>query len=147
MTALGVREAANLARRYAYEADREAYVARGRHERGHRRVGLRSAPDTMSLLSGYLPVEQGVACLAALRRHTDGVLSTGDGRTRDQIMADTLVERLTGQASASDVAVEVQIVVPAELAVDPSPRGPRRSQEPGRCPGPWCTTSSTPVTG
>ena len=48
----GVREAAALARRYAYEADREAYVARGRHERKHRRVGLRPAPDTMSVLSG-----------------------------------------------------------------------------------------------
>ena len=71
----GVREAAALARRYAYEADREAYVARGRHERKHRRVGLRPAPDTMSVLSGYLPVEQGVACLAALRRHTDAVVA------------------------------------------------------------------------
>src|SRR5215212_5000968 len=34
----------------------------------HRRVGLRPAPDTMAVLTGYLPVEQGVACLAALRR-------------------------------------------------------------------------------
>jgi len=115
----GVREAAALARRYAYEADREAYVARGRHERKHRRVGLRPAPDTMSVLSGYLPVEQGVACLAALRRHTDGVVAAGDERTQGQIMADTLVERLTGQAHASDVAVEVQIVMPADLAIDP----------------------------
>ncbi len=111
---LGVREAASLARRYAYEADREAYVARGRHERKHRRVGLRPAPDTMSVLSGYLPVEQGVACLAALRRHTDGVVADGDDRSRDQIMADTLVERLTGQARATDVAVEVQLVVPGD---------------------------------
>jgi hypothetical protein len=116
---LGVRDATVLARRYAYEADREAYVARGRHERKHRRVGLCPAPDTMSVLSGYLPVEQGVACLAALRRHTDSVVADGDERTRDQIMADTLVERLTGQARATDVAVEVQIVVPAELAADP----------------------------
>jgi len=41
LPALGVRDAAALTRRYAYEADREAYVARGRHERRHRRVGLR----------------------------------------------------------------------------------------------------------
>ena len=116
---LGVREATTLARRYAYEADREAYVARGRRERQHRRVGLRPAPDTMSVLSGYLPVEQGVACLAALRRHTDGVVADGDARTRDQIMADTLVERLTGQVHAEDVPVEVQVVVPAEVVTDP----------------------------
>jgi hypothetical protein len=116
---LGVREAAVLARRYAYEADREAYVARGRLERKHRRVGLRPAPDTMSVLSGSLPVEQGVACLAALRRHTDGGVATGDDRTRDQIMADTVVERLTGQTRATDVAVEIQLVVPADLLTDP----------------------------
>ncbi|GAB2595193.1 HNH endonuclease signature motif containing protein [Microlunatus antarcticus] len=119
LAGLGLREATALARRYAYEADREAYIARGRHERKHRRVGLRPAPDTMSVLSGYLPVEQGVACLAALRRHTDGVVATGDDRSRDQIMADTLVERLTGQARATDVAVEIQLVVPADLLTDP----------------------------
>ena len=119
LAGLGVKEAAALARRYAYEADREAYVARARHERKHRRVGLRPAPDTMSVLSGYLPVEQGVACLAALRRHTDSVVAEGDDRTRDQIMADTLVERLTGQACATDVAVEIQLVLPADLATDP----------------------------
>jgi hypothetical protein len=115
---LGVREAAALTRRYAYEADREAYVARGRHERRYRRIGLRPAPDTMSVLSGYLPVEQGVACLAALRRHTDAVVAHGDDRSRDQIMADTLVERLTGQTRAEDVAVEVQIILPADLVAD-----------------------------
>ena len=64
----------------------------------------------MSVLSGFLPVEQGVACLAALRKHTDAVVAAGDTRTRGQIMADTLVERVTGQARAADVNVEVGIV-------------------------------------
>ncbi|GAA3556556.1 DUF222 domain-containing protein [Microlunatus spumicola] len=136
LTAKGVRDAAALARRYAYEADREAYVARGRHERKHRRVGLRPAPDTMSVLSGYLPVEQGVACLAALRRHTDGVVATGDERTRGQIMADTLVERLTGQATATDVPVEVQIVMPAELPTDPHSSRTATIAGAGPLPGP-----------
>ena len=95
-------------------------MQRGRHERRHRRVGLRPAPDTMAVLTGYLPVEQGVACLAALRAHTDGLVATGqDERSRDQIMADTFVERLTGQARAQDVAVEVQIVVPLAALCDP----------------------------
>ena len=133
---LGLREAAALARRYAYEADREAYVARGQHERKHRRVGLRPAPDTMSVLSGYLPVEQGVACLAALRRHTDGVVATGDERTRDQIMADTLVERLTGQARAADVAVEVQIILPADLATSSTSARTATVTGAGPLPGP-----------
>ncbi|HEV2931107.1 MAG TPA: hypothetical protein VGW74_20695 [Propionibacteriaceae bacterium] len=56
---MGVRAAAHCARKHAYEADPKGYVQRGRTERKHRRVSLRSAPDTMSMLTGYLPVEQG----------------------------------------------------------------------------------------
>ena len=55
----------------------------------------------MAWLSAYLPVEQGVACWAALRQHTDTLKASGDERSRDQIMADTLVERLTGQSGES----------------------------------------------
>ena len=98
-------------------ADPAGYVARGRTTRADRRVTLRPAPDTMSLLTGFLPVEQGVACLAALRRHTDRLLAAGDARGRGQIMADTLVERLTGQARAADVNVEVGIVMSLDSLV------------------------------
>jgi hypothetical protein len=115
---MGPRSAAACARQHAYEADREGYVQRGRTERKHRRVNLRPAPDTMSFLSGYLPAEQGVACLKALRDHTDGVKAAGDPRCRDQIMADTLVERLTGQATAADVNTELQIVMPIDALLD-----------------------------
>ncbi len=99
----------------AYETDNAGYTSRSRTARKDRRVTLRPAPDTMSVLSGLLPVEQGVACLAALRQHADGLIATGatDGRTRDQILADTFVERLTGQARAADVNVEVGIVSPS----------------------------------
>ena len=90
---MGIRAAAACARRHAYETDQTGYVKRGRTERKHRRVSIRSAPDTMSWLSGYLPVEQGVACWAALRKHADRLKAAGDERSRDQIMADTLVER------------------------------------------------------
>jgi hypothetical protein len=43
---------------------------------------------------------------------TEGSRRLGVARTRDQIMADTLVERLTGQARAVDVAAEVAITIP-----------------------------------
>jgi hypothetical protein len=105
---MGVRAAAHCARKHAYEADPTGYLERGRTERKHRRVSIRSAPDTMSLLTGYLPVEQGVACWATLRKQADTLKAAGDLRSRDQIMADLLVERLTGQASAEDVNIEVQ---------------------------------------
>ena len=120
ITEMGLWAATACAKKYAYEADRAGYVARGRTERKQRRVTLRPAPDTMSFLTGHLPVEQGVACLAALKLHTDALKAVGDARTRGQIMADTLVERITGQATATDVNVEVQIVLPAELLTDPA---------------------------
>lgn len=110
-----------FARGHAYQADPQAYVQRGRAARNDRRVGLRPAPDTMSILSGFLPVEQGVACLAALRKHTDTLKNTGDLRTRGQIMADTLVERITGQATATDVHAEVAIVIPVDALTNATP--------------------------
>ncbi|WP_298798613.1 DUF222 domain-containing protein [Pseudonocardia sp. 73-21] len=120
---LSLRRAENLIKQCAYDADRAGYVARGRTARRDRRVGLRPAPDTMSVLSGFLPVEQGVACLAALRAHADAVLAAGDERTRDQVMADTLIERVTGQATAADVNVEIGIVMPLESLLDPDDGG------------------------
>jgi hypothetical protein len=120
ISAMGVKGAAACIRQHAYAADRQGYVERGRTERKHRRVTLRPAPDTMALLTGYLPVEQGVACYAALRQHADRLVSKGDGRSRGQIMADTLVERLTGQSRAQDVNVELQIVMPIDALLKPS---------------------------
>ena len=115
---MGPRRAAACARTHAYSADPHGYVERGRTERRHRRVGLRPAPDTMAVLTGYLPVEQGVACLAALRRHTDTVKADGDARSRDQIMADTLVERLTGQTAAADLNIELHLLMPLQALLN-----------------------------
>ncbi|MCC3284029.1 TSUP family transporter [Arthrobacter caoxuetaonis] len=58
-----------------------------------------------------LPVAQGVAVYAALSRAADSLRASGDGRGRGQIMADTLVERVTGQDTADRVPVEVQLVI------------------------------------
>ena len=74
----------------------------------------------MANLTGFLPVEQGVACYAALKQATDAAVAFGDPRSRDQIMADTLVERLTGQAAAEDVNIEVHLVMRAQTLLDPN---------------------------
>src|SRR5829696_240057 len=125
LAGMGPRRAAACARGHAYAADPHGYLQRGRTERRHRRVGLRPAPDTMAILSGYLPVDQGVACLAALRRHTDKVKADGDPRSRDQIMADTLVERVTGQAAAAaDVNIEVHLLMPLNSLLNPTAATP-----------------------
>ncbi len=65
----------------------------------------------MSYLTGFMPVAQGVACQATLMRHADSLRAQGDSRSRGQIMADTMVERITGQAEAAGVAVEVELVM------------------------------------
>ena len=117
---------------------------RGRTERRHRRVGLRPAPDTMAILSGYLPVEQGVACLAALRRHTDTVKADGDRRSRDQIMADTLVERVTDRPAAADVNIEVHLLMPLSSLLNPHDATPAEMAGYGPIPAPASPgTSST----
>lgn len=108
---LGERQAAARARVIGHRLDPGSAVRRTRGARQDRHVSLRPAPDTMTYLTGFLPVEQGVACLAALRQAAEGARAAGDNRSRSQVMADTLVERLTGQARADRVPVEVHLVM------------------------------------
>jgi hypothetical protein len=77
---LGFKAATGCIRKIAYQADRDGYMERGRTERTHRRVSIRPAPNTMALLTGYLPVEQGIACYATLRTHADppSTVTAGD---------------------------------------------------------------------
>jgi len=102
-----VREAKKLACRL----DPASQVRRARKAEADRRVTIRPAPDTMAYVTALLPVAEGVAVYAALSRHADSNRSAGDTRGRGQIMADTLVERVTGQASAPDVPVEIELVM------------------------------------
>jgi hypothetical protein len=74
-------------------------------------VTVRPAPDTRCWLTALLPATQGVGVLAALTRAADSARVAGDARGRGQVMADTLVERVTGQAAADAAPVEVQLVV------------------------------------
>ena len=108
---LGDRQVEIAARAVAYRLDPHAFTARSKGAERDRRVTLRPAPDTMSRLTGLLPVAQGVAAYVALSRHADALTAAGDQRGRGQIMADTLVERLTGQAAAGAVPVEVELVM------------------------------------
>ncbi|NDL56256.1 HNH endonuclease [Phytoactinopolyspora mesophila] len=108
---LGPRRAQGLARTLAIAADPAGAAARASHARKDRRVSVRPAPDTMTTFSALLPCEQGVAAYAALRRHADTLVAAGDARSRQQIMADTLVERVTGQATADAVTAEIGLVM------------------------------------
>jgi hypothetical protein len=108
---LSPKRAHAATRRLAIEADPAGAVRRAGNAREDRRVSSRPAPDTMAVLSALLPCEQGVAAYAALRRHSEAAVAAGDDRTLNQIMADTLVERLTGQATADAVSAEIGLVM------------------------------------
>jgi hypothetical protein len=111
LSKLSPKRAHGLARRLAIAADPRAAVQRASNAREDRRVAIRPAPDTMAIVSALLPCEQGVAAYAALRRQADTMIATGDRRSRGQIMADTLVERVTGQATADDVSAEIGLIM------------------------------------
>lgn len=111
LEAMGDRQVLGEARRLAYRLDPESFVERRRQAEAERRVTSRPAPDVMTQLSASLPVTQGVAVFAALSHHADGLISRGDPRGRGQIMADTLVQRVTGRAAADLQPVAVNLVV------------------------------------
>ncbi|MCX6396020.1 MAG: DUF222 domain-containing protein [Propionibacteriales bacterium] len=108
---MGDRQVAAQARAIGYRLDPASVLRRVRGATSDRRVSLRPAPDTMTYLTGFLPVAQGVACLVALTRHADTLRAGGDERSKGQIMADTLVARVTGQQTATGTPVEVQLVM------------------------------------
>ncbi len=108
---LGDAGVAREAKKIGYRLDPGSTIRRARKATADRRVSIRPAPDTMAYVTGLLPVAQGVAVYAALAKHADTLRASGDPRGRGQIMADTFVERLTGQATAAAVPVEVQLVM------------------------------------
>jgi hypothetical protein len=105
------RELTGRIRAITYRLDAQTVVERTAYAHSERRVTLRPAPDTMCWLTALLPAAQGVGVLAALTRSADSARVSGDARGRGQIMADTLVERVTGQGTAQAVPVEVQLVM------------------------------------
>lgn len=96
------------AKRIACRLDVAAVVDRSAKAAADRCVTTRPAPDTMVYVTALLPVSQGVAVYAALKRSAD---TTFDDRTRGQIMADTLVERVTGQPADQPTSVSLNLVL------------------------------------
>lgn len=110
---MGDRELEHAARSLAEKLDVEAAVRRRRVAESERRVTLRPVPDTMCRVSAEVPVAAGVAVLKSLRDAADSARAAGDPRTRGQVMADTLVERVLGTRDA--VPVNVDLLVSDEV--------------------------------
>lgn len=119
----------------AYGLDPYSFTKRGRKAVGDRRVSVRPAPDVMAIVSGYVPVAQGVACYKALDEAAKAAKSAGDERSMDQIRADIFTQRLTGQSAADDVSVEVGLVM-TDLSLLGLDETPARLEGYGPIPAP-----------
>ncbi len=108
---MGNARVAAAAKAIAYRLDPHAVVDRAAKAENERTVTIRPAPDTMTYLTALLPVAQGVSVYAALRREAD---TRGDGRSRGQLMADTLVARVTGRDAAVPTPIAVNLVLSDE---------------------------------
>ena len=94
LEALGERELVGRLRQRVAALDPAAVAQRRRRAEADRHTTLRPAPDTMTWFTACLPVKHGVAVHAALLREADRLKAAGDPRSRGQIMADTLVQRV-----------------------------------------------------
>ena len=108
---LGDRQLIARIKTLAYTLDPHSVVNRSAKAAAERFVSCRPAPDTMTYVTALLPAAQGVGVYAALTREADRLRAAGDPRAKGQIMADTFVERSTGQACAEDVRIEVQLIM------------------------------------
>jgi hypothetical protein len=95
------------------EIDPDAAAKRERVARAKRNVRIIAHPDGVGTLSGLLHAEEAVACFDALDSHARGLRADGDERSISELMADTLVERITGITRAAGVGVEVGVVISA----------------------------------
>ncbi|OBB68980.1 HNH endonuclease signature motif containing protein [Mycobacterium sp. 852014-50255_SCH5639931] len=111
LAGMGDARVAAAAKAVAYRLDPHAVVERAAKAEQERTVTIRPAPDTMTYLTALLTVAQGVSVYAALRREAD---TRGDGRSRGQLMADTLVERVTGRSATVPTPIAVNLVLSDE---------------------------------
>ena len=101
LVAMSDRELLGRVRALAIELDNAAVARRREAAVRGRRVGVRPAPDGMGYLTALVPIEQAVACYAALKA---GALDNAG-------MADLLVQRLTGLAAGEAVPVAINLVM------------------------------------
>nr|WP_235046836.1 HNH endonuclease signature motif containing protein [Arthrobacter nitrophenolicus] len=123
----GDRAIVSAVRTAAYRRDPRSVAGRAAHAVTERTVSLRPAPDAMTYLTALMPVAQGVAAYAVLVREADGARSGGDERSRGQVMADTLVERVTGTRGGI-TGIDLQVVMTDRALF-------QGDSEPARIPG------------
>ncbi|MFD0760106.1 HNH endonuclease signature motif containing protein [Arthrobacter ulcerisalmonis] len=140
-TGTGDRALIAAARTAAYRHDPRTTTERAHHAATDRHVSLRPAPETMTYLSALLPVAQGVAVLAALTHEADTARATGETRSRGQVMADTLVHRITGTPGGI-TGITINLVMTDRTLLH-GDNEPARLTGYGTVPAAWARTLTT----
>ncbi|RKT79747.1 5-methylcytosine-specific restriction endonuclease McrA [Terracoccus luteus] len=117
---LGDRELSRLVRGIAYRLDPESVLRRARKAESERKVTMKSAPDTMAYLTALLPAAEAVAAYAALTGAAASAKAAGDERGKGQVMADTLVDRVTGRAASEPDATTTDEIPADGAAAEPA---------------------------
>jgi hypothetical protein len=110
---MGTKRLVARIKELAGQLDVHACVKRNAKAVSERRVSVRPAPDPMVYLTALVPMQQGVQAYAQLKAHADAARATGDERGAGQVMADTLIERVTGRepGHADEVPVTINLLV------------------------------------
>ncbi|MCP2264290.1 HNH endonuclease [Promicromonospora thailandica] len=114
LAGLGTKRLTARVRAVAARLDVHACVRRLATAEGERHVSIRPAPDLMVYLTALVPMKQGVQAYAQLVARAEAARAAGDERSGGQLMADTLIERVTGRDTAEDVPVTVNLLVSDE---------------------------------
>ncbi|MGE2731323.1 HNH endonuclease [Mycolicibacterium vaccae] len=96
------------AKRITARLDAAAVVDRARAAVKDACVRVRPVSDTMAEVTVRLPMAQSVGIYAACKRAAD---TTFDDRSRGQVMAETVYERVTGRAADAAVPVTLNLVL------------------------------------
>jgi hypothetical protein len=109
--------------RLVVSSDPEAAAKRAAAARARKAVRAIMHGDATGTLSALLPAEQALACWQTLDHEARCRRADGDDRPLNHLMCDLLVERVTGQADATDLNLEVAVVISASslFGVDDQP--------------------------
>ncbi|MHA7663806.1 13E12 repeat family protein [Mycolicibacterium sp. HS_4_1] len=112
LAGLGNTQVSAEAARIAYELDQQTVVDKMTRARAARHVRFRVARDGMMSMTVLLPAAYGQLVRQTLAREAASVVAAGSGRGRAQVMADVVVQRVTGRNPVeSPVPVTVNLVL------------------------------------
>ncbi len=116
-------EVRKAAHRKVIATDPEAAEKRAKAARARKAVRAIMHGDGTGSVSALLPAEEAVAVWQVLDHEARGRRSEGDERSINELMCDLLVERITGRSRATDLNLEVGVVISVTslLGIDDQP--------------------------